>query len=99
MPSRGLRPCWIRVAFAGIATLLDTRGVCGEQALRWIATPEIRARLGIAAPFEFRATADALRQEIGVIAAEGKLAPILVQSGFMSQQLEAMLALLKPRRC
>ena len=85
-------------AFTGIATLLDTRGVCGEQALRWIATPEIRARLGIAAPFEFRATADALRQEIGVIAAEGKLAPILGQSGFMSQQLESMEALLEARR-
>ncbi len=85
-------------AFTGIATLLDKPGVCGEQALRWIATPGIRSRLGIGAPFEFRAAADALRDEIGLIAAEGKLAPILGQSGYMSQQLESMEAVLRARK-
>jgi PAS domain S-box-containing protein len=85
-------------AFAGIATLLETRGACAQQALRWISAPEIRSRLGIAAPAEFRGTADALRDEIGKIAAEGKLAPILGQSGYMSQQLESMEALLEARR-
>ncbi|MGD0777894.1 MAG: PAS domain S-box protein [Candidatus Solibacter sp.] len=85
-------------SFAGIATLLDKPGVCGEQVLRWIAAPEMRSRLGIGAAFEFRGTADALREEIGTIAAEGKLAPILGQSGYMSQQLESMEALLEARR-
>lgn len=85
-------------AYTGIATLLDTRGICGGQALRWIAAPEIRSRLGVAATFEFRGTADALREEIGRIAAEGKLAPILGESGYMSQQLESMEALLEARR-
>jgi PAS domain S-box-containing protein len=42
--------------------------------------------------------ADALRDEIGAMAAEGKLAPILGQWGYMSQQLVSMEALLDAKR-
>jgi PAS domain S-box-containing protein len=84
--------------FTGISTLLEMRGTCREQALRWIAAPEIRSQFGIGAPFELRAVADALREEIGAMAGEGKLAPILGQGGYVSQQVESIEALLDARR-
>jgi PAS domain S-box-containing protein len=84
--------------FTGISTLLEKRGACGDQALRWIATPDIRSRFGIGATFESRAAADALRGEIGAMAAEGKLAPILGQSGYISHHVESIAALLNARR-
>jgi len=84
--------------FTGISTLLEKRGACSDQSLRWIATPDIRSRFGIGATFESRAAADALRWEIGAMAAEGKLAPILGQSGYISHQLESIAALLNARR-
>ncbi len=85
-------------AFAGIATLLDKPGACRDLNLRWIAAPEIRSRMGIASSFAFRGTADDLRDEISAIAAEGKLGPILGESGYLSQQLESMEALLGAQR-
>jgi PAS domain S-box-containing protein len=85
-------------AFTGVATLLEKQGSCGQQKLRWIGAPEIRSPFGIGAPFESRAVADALRDEIGAMAAEGKLAPILGQWGYMSQQLVSMEALLDAKR-
>jgi len=85
-------------AFTAISTLTEKRGACGEQALRWIAAPEIRSRMGIGSTLASRGAADALRDEIGGIAAEGKLAPILGQWGYMSQQLESIEELLNARR-
>jgi PAS domain S-box-containing protein len=85
-------------AYTAISTLLDER-VCVNQRLRWIATPEIRSRMGIGAAFEAEAAADALRDEIGVMAEEGKLAPILGQWGYMTgQNLASIAALLDARR-
>jgi len=84
-------------AFTGISTLME-RSACGEQALRWIAAPEIRSKFGIGSTFASRGAADALRDEIGGIAAEGKLAPILGQWGYMSQELESIEELLDARR-
>jgi PAS domain S-box-containing protein len=86
-------------AFTGISALLDRNRACGDQPLRWIAAPEIRSHFGIGARFETRGVADALRDEIGAIASEGKLAPILGQWGYMSaQQLESIEALLNAKR-
>jgi len=85
-------------AFAGISALLSKPGACETQELRWIAAPEIRSTLGIASTFEFRSVADALRDEISAIAADGKLAPILGDSGFASQQLQSIEALLNAKR-
>jgi PAS domain S-box-containing protein len=85
-------------AFTGISTLMDTREACGDQALRWIAAPEIRSRLGIGSTFASRGVADALRDEIGRLAAEGKLAPIVGQWGYMSPQLESIEELLDAKR-
>jgi len=85
-------------AFTGISTLLEKHGPCGQQTLRWIAAPEIRSRFGIGAVFESSAAADALRDEIGAMASEGQLAPILGQWGYTSQQLESMEAILAARR-
>jgi signal transduction histidine kinase len=84
--------------YTAIAALLDRHG-CGGRALRWIALPEIRSRLGVGSVFEARDAADALRTEIGAMAGEGKVGPILSQWGFMSgQRLESIEALLNARR-
>ncbi|MFY9724437.1 MAG: PAS domain S-box protein [Bryobacteraceae bacterium] len=85
-------------AFSGISILMEERKACGEQALRWISAPQIRSRLGIGSTFASRGVADALRDEIGGIAEEGKLAPILGQWGYMSQQLESIEELLDAKR-
>src|SRR5260370_15326480 len=56
-------------------------------------------RLGGGAAVENRAVADALREEIGVMAAEGKLAAILGRWGYLSgQHLESMQSVLASRR-
>jgi len=85
-------------AFTAISTLMEKPGACGEQALRWIAAPQIHSRMGIGSTFASRGAADALRDEIGGIAEEGKLAPILGQWGYMSQELESIEELLNARR-
>ena len=85
-------------AFTGISTLLDKRGACAQQTLRWIAAPEIRSRMGIGSTSASSGAADALREEIGGIAAEGKLAPVLGQWGYMAHQLESIEELLNARR-
>jgi PAS domain S-box-containing protein len=84
--------------YTAVSALLAERS-CGGHTLRWIPAPEIRSRLGVGATPEFSAAADAIREEIGNMAAEGKLAGILGQWGFMSgQHLESMEALLGYRR-
>ncbi len=84
--------------YTAISALLDER-TCAGHPIRWIAVTEVRPRLGIGATFENRAVADAIREEIGVMAAEGKLAAILGRWGYLSgQHLESMEALLTARR-
>ena len=85
-------------ALVGTAALLDKPGACQGIALRWIAAPEIRSRVGIASAFEYRGVADTLRDEISTMAAEGKLAPILGESGYASQELSSIEALLNAKR-
>ena len=85
-------------ALAGIEALLDKPGACQGIAMRWIAAPEIHSRVGVAATFEYRGVADALRDEISAMAAEGKLAPILGESGYALQQLSSIEALLSAKR-
>ena len=85
-------------AFAGTEALLDKPGACRGVAMRWIASPEISTRVGIAAAFEYRGVADTLRDEIGVMATEGKLEPILSESGYAAQQLSSIQALLTAKR-
>jgi PAS domain S-box-containing protein len=85
-------------SYTAISALLDERG-CALHPLRWIAVPEVRSRLGIGAAFENRAVANAIREEIGVMAAEGQLAPIIGRWGYLSgQHLESMEAVLTARR-
>jgi signal transduction histidine kinase len=50
--------------------------VCGGQGLRFIEVPELSGRLGVGATFEARPAADAIRKEIGNMAADGSLAEI-----------------------
>lgn len=84
--------------YTAISALLEERA-CADQPLRWIAVPGIRSRLGIGGTFEARAIADALREEIRVMAGEGKLAPIVGKWGFIpGQNLESMEALVDARR-
>ena len=81
-----------------IAALLQQVG-CGGHKLRWIPVPQVRSSLGVGSTFEFQAVADAIRQEIGVLADEGKLARIFEQWGYMSgQDLASVESILSARR-
>jgi signal transduction histidine kinase len=61
--------------YTALATLLD--GIsCGGQGLRIIQIPEFNGLLGVGATFEARPAADAIREEIGRMAAAGALARI-----------------------
>jgi signal transduction histidine kinase/ActR/RegA family two-component response regulator len=84
--------------FTAIAALLQQTG-CGGHKLRWISVPQVRSDLGVGSTFEFRAVADAIRQEIGVLAEEGKLARVFEQWGYMSgQDVASVESLLNARR-
>ncbi|HWD00820.1 MAG TPA: PAS domain S-box protein [Candidatus Sulfopaludibacter sp.] len=85
-------------SFTAVATLLEKRDSCANQVLRWIGAPEIRSQFGIGATFAAAPVADALRDEMAAISAEGKLASILGQWGYMSQQLESIEVLIDARR-
>jgi len=85
-------------SYTAISTLLE-EGSCAAHPLRWIAVPEVRGRMGIGATMENRAVADALRDEIAGMAAEGKLAPVVGRWGYLAgQHLESMEAVLTARR-
>jgi signal transduction histidine kinase len=61
--------------YTALTTLLD--GIsCGGQGLRIIQIPEFNGLLGVGATFEARPVADAIREEIGSMAADGTLARI-----------------------
>jgi signal transduction histidine kinase len=74
--------------YTAITTLLD--GVsCGGQKLRLIQVPELNGLLGVGSTFEARPAADAIRYEIGNMAANGTLASIAARWGsFSSRNLE-----------
>jgi PAS domain S-box-containing protein len=85
-------------AYTAVSTLLNDRS-CGGHGLRWISAPRIRSRMGVGATFAVRDAAIAIREEIGNMAVEGKLATILGQWGYMSgQHLESIETLLTYRR-
>src|SRR2546426_704149 len=76
-----------------------SNAACGGHKLRWIPVPQVRSNLGVGSTFEFHAVGDAIRQEIGVLADEGKLAGIFEQWGYMSgQDLASVESLLNARR-
>ena len=84
--------------YTAISALLEMRG-CRGGTLRWIGVPQVRSRLGVGATFETRAVAQALRDEIGAMAAEGRLAAIFGGWGFMSgQNVASVEALLDAQR-
>jgi PAS domain S-box-containing protein len=73
-------------------------GACAGNPLRWIAIPGKRSHLGVGSTFESRAAADAIRAEIGGMAADGKL-DALGQWGYLSGlHLESVEALLNASR-
>jgi signal transduction histidine kinase/CheY-like chemotaxis protein len=93
----GTRICMMD-KYTAISALLEIHG-CAGSSLRWIGVPQIRSRLGVGATFENRAAADAIREEIGALAVEGRLAAIFGQFGFMSgQDVDSVKALLDARR-
>jgi two-component system, cell cycle sensor histidine kinase and response regulator CckA len=84
--------------FSAVDTLL-LGGACAGTPLRWIPVPNKRSRLGVGATFESSAAADAIRDEIGVMAAQGKLDAMLGNRGFLSGiHLENVETLLNARR-
>ena len=81
-----------------ISALLHNR-LCYGQALRPIPVPEVRPRFGIGSSFAASAVADALREEIGRIAGEGKLpAAVLPWSFFSQPNLESVQAFREAKR-
>ena len=69
--------------YNAVETLLSG-GSCANFPLRWINVPEERSRLGVGATLENAAVADAIREEIGFMAADGVLQDALGQWGYMS---------------
>ena len=61
--------------YTALTRLLDGFS-CGGEGLRVIQVPELNSLLGLGATFEARPAADALREEIGYMAADGTLAKI-----------------------
>jgi signal transduction histidine kinase len=84
--------------YTAIETLLA--GVsCGGEGLRVIPVPELRGLLGVGATFEARPAADAIREEIGAMAADGALAGIVSRwRSFSGRNLEIADALLRAKR-
>ena len=71
--------------YAALAALLD--GIaCGEQGLRVIQVPEMNGLLGVGAVFEARPAADAIREAIGDMAADGTLDRIASRWRFFSSK-------------
>jgi PAS domain S-box-containing protein len=72
---------------------------CASQELRLIPVPEIRPRLGVGSTFAAIAAADAIREEIGEIASEGKLPTTLSRWSYFSRRnLESIQALREAKR-
>jgi signal transduction histidine kinase len=84
--------------YTAVETLLA--GIsCGGEGLRAIQVPEVRGLLGVGATFEARPAADAIREEIGEMAADGTLAGIVVQwRSFSGRNLEIAEALIRAKR-
>jgi signal transduction histidine kinase len=74
--------------YTAITTLLD--GVaCGGQGLRFVEVPELSGRLGVGSTFDARPAADAIRREIGNMAADGTLDEIAMRwRSFSGRNLE-----------
>jgi signal transduction histidine kinase len=84
--------------YTAISALLEMHD-CGGHTLRWVGVSQVRSRLGVGSIFEAQAAAEALREEIGAMAREGRMAAIFGQWGFMSGgDLESVEALLDARR-
>jgi PAS domain S-box-containing protein len=84
--------------FTAISALLNGP-LCSAQPLRLIPIPGGITRLGIGSTKENRAAADAIREEIGTMAEEGKVAQILLHwSYFSNRNLQSLDALLNARR-
>ncbi len=84
--------------YTAIETLLA--GVsCGGEGLRVIPVPELRGLLGVGATFEARPAADAIRDEIGAMAADGALGGVISKwRSFSGRNLEIADALLRAKR-
>ncbi len=84
--------------YSAIMTLLDGL-VCWDVPLRMIPVPGGRILLGVGSTFESSAAADAIREEIGKMAVEGKLAQVLMSwSYFSNRNLQSLEELLNARR-
>jgi PAS domain S-box-containing protein len=59
---------------------------CQGHPLRWLPVPGAQTTMGVGSTFEASAGADAIREEIGVMAREGAVAPIVEKWGFTPAQ-------------
>jgi signal transduction histidine kinase len=84
--------------YTAITTLLD--GIsCGGQRLRVIRDPDLNGMLGVGATFEARPAAEAIREEIGAMAADGTLARLASRwRSFSGRNLEIADDLMRSQR-
>jgi two-component system, cell cycle sensor histidine kinase and response regulator CckA len=84
--------------YTAISALLANRS-CWGQELRLIPVPNVQPRFGVGSSFAASAAADAIREEIGRIAGEGKLpAALLRWTYFSHRNLESIQALREEQR-
>ncbi len=84
--------------YTAITTLLDDIS-CGGQRLRIISHPDLNGLLGVGATFEARPAADAIREEIGAMAADGTLAKLASRwRSFSGRNLEIADDLMRAQR-
>ena len=77
-----------------VFSLLLSNPPCPGTSLRMLPIPTIKIQLGIGATRESRAAADAIREEIGVMASDGSLGKIMgVWSHAASQELASLIVL------
>ncbi|HKW96670.1 MAG TPA: ATP-binding protein [Bryobacteraceae bacterium] len=84
--------------YTAVETLLA--GVsCGSEGLRVIQLPELRGFLGVGATFDAKPAADAIREEIGAMAADGTTAGIVSRwRSFSGRNMEIAEELLRAKR-
>jgi hypothetical protein len=91
-----------QAAFAdhiAVFSLLLSNPPCPGTSLRIIPTPTIKIKLGLGATKESRVAADAIREEIGVMADDGSLAEITnVWSHTAGQELASLVVLQDAKR-
>jgi PAS domain S-box-containing protein len=80
-----------------VRTLLETGG-CSGQPLKLIPTNDAHNQLGLGATFASAGAADAIRDQIGEMAAEGQMNPLMTKWGYLPDRNEALFLAVRDAR-